>query len=451
MATVTNTLIDESGALLPDIYVEIVLLAPYAVNTQNGSQIIGRIVTRTDSNGVWSLDLIRQADIVPDNSVYRVTHLIPGFPDDVQYFTVPDGGGNLPDLLVEFPDAFPTQASLVQFAPDGGMSSTNVEDAILEAYAHGAGGGGDGTVTAIIPGVGITVDNTDPTQPVVAATGGGGGSTGAGDGDWIAMDVLNGYTMANSTSAGYRKDADGVVHLRGMFNADGSSAVYAVLPEAYRPSQTGIFPCTHAFQSMESVNVYVNYISGEIGSQTGTPMAVVLDGISYPAADAGGGGISFVSDALTFALSVVSSSDTNGLAAGDALGVHFDTPTVTGPNPGDLSYAGSSIHIVWPGVYSITFRGRVIPDTFGDSLTHGWVGFQGDAEMGYHYVPIILDSDNSHAWADGAFQVSTTLTITAAQTVMCFFQASTAEASTVGLDQSYTRLYVQQIARATTG
>lgn len=37
------------------------------------------------------------------------------------------------------------------------------------------GGGGGGRVQSIVPGIGIAVDNTDPANPVVSATGGGGG------------------------------------------------------------------------------------------------------------------------------------------------------------------------------------------------------------------------------------------------------------------------------------
>lgn len=40
----------------------------------------------------------------------------------------------------------------------------------------GGGGGGSGTVVSVVAGTGISVDNTDPANPVVSATGGGGAS-----------------------------------------------------------------------------------------------------------------------------------------------------------------------------------------------------------------------------------------------------------------------------------
>lgn len=43
----------------------------------------------------------------------------------------------------------------------------------ITAAANGTGGGG--VVVSIVPGTGITVDNTDPANPIVSATGGGGG------------------------------------------------------------------------------------------------------------------------------------------------------------------------------------------------------------------------------------------------------------------------------------
>lgn len=51
-----------------------------------------------------------------------------------------------------------------------GLTATNVQDAIDEI----AGGGGGGGIVSIVAGTGISVDDTDPLNPIVSATGGGG-------------------------------------------------------------------------------------------------------------------------------------------------------------------------------------------------------------------------------------------------------------------------------------
>lgn len=48
--------------------------------------------------------------------------------------------------------------------------------------AYGGGGGGGGTVDSIVAGTGISVDDTDPANPIVSATGGGGGGDVSGPG-----------------------------------------------------------------------------------------------------------------------------------------------------------------------------------------------------------------------------------------------------------------------------
>lgn len=52
-----------------------------------------------------------------------------------------------------------------------------------------SGGGGSGIVESIVAGTGITVDDTDPANPIVSATGGGGGGS----------DVLDVITPTNSS------------------------------------------------------------------------------------------------------------------------------------------------------------------------------------------------------------------------------------------------------------
>lgn len=54
----------------------------------------------------------------------------------------------------------------------GEVATVTITENGLE-FAPGGGGGG-GTVNSVVAGTGIAVDNTDPANPVVSATGGGG-------------------------------------------------------------------------------------------------------------------------------------------------------------------------------------------------------------------------------------------------------------------------------------
>lgn len=53
-------------------------------------------------------------------------------------------------------------------------TNLSVSDTTLNAAG---GGGGGGVVETIVPGTGITVDDSDPANPIISATGGGGGLT----------------------------------------------------------------------------------------------------------------------------------------------------------------------------------------------------------------------------------------------------------------------------------
>jgi hypothetical protein len=66
----------------------------------------------------------------------------------------------------------------------GGVTTVNfVGDGVEATYSSGTltvtiaggGGGGSGVVETIVAGDGIDVDDTDPANPIVSATGGGGG------------------------------------------------------------------------------------------------------------------------------------------------------------------------------------------------------------------------------------------------------------------------------------
>lgn len=147
MTTVTNTLLNGVSAPLVGIRTEIVLLAPGTTDNafdEDSAQVVSRVQTLTDGSGTWTLDLIPNSQITPANTYYKVTHHILGVgADQFSTFIVPDNDdtNTLESILAVEPDALPVAASLVAFTPEDGMSSTDVQDAIVEAYEHGGGGG----------------------------------------------------------------------------------------------------------------------------------------------------------------------------------------------------------------------------------------------------------------------------------------------------------------------
>jgi hypothetical protein len=94
--------------------------------------------------------------------------------------------------------------------------------------------------------------------------------------DWITPTLLNGWTVGSGYAVSYRKDADGVVHLRGRVDAGSSSQIMA-LPVGYRPSYTAGFACMSTAYARCTVGV-----GGEVNAYSYTSY-VFLDGISFSA------------------------------------------------------------------------------------------------------------------------------------------------------------------------
>lgn len=70
----------------------------------------------------------------------------------------------------------PRDAVLGLTSDDASVTITDNGDGTLDLAAAG---GGTGIVESIVEGTGITVDDTDPANPIVSATGGGGGGSGS--------------------------------------------------------------------------------------------------------------------------------------------------------------------------------------------------------------------------------------------------------------------------------
>lgn len=150
MTIVQHQLIDALGNPLVNVRVPI-RLATNGYTSGGHAEIVRTVTVTTDATGTYQADLTPQSQIDPAGTHYEVTHpsQTPGASiTEVLSFVVSDDAGPLwlRDLLVDNP---------AQPSP------------LVAGVAE------------IVAGANVTVDNTDPTHPVIAATGGGGGGGGA--------------------------------------------------------------------------------------------------------------------------------------------------------------------------------------------------------------------------------------------------------------------------------
>lgn len=111
MTTVTNIVTNAASEPLADIRVEILLLTGDGPAwTEDDVQIISRTSTLTEVDGSWSLDLIPNSSITPDNTIYQAVHYVPGVVNPVITFVVPDDAGphTLVSLVQSVPDSLPS-------------------------------------------------------------------------------------------------------------------------------------------------------------------------------------------------------------------------------------------------------------------------------------------------------------------------------------------------------
>lgn len=90
-----------------------------------------------------------------------------------QVINIPAGGQGFIQLLSQNPPRFRVTSDAI-----AKVDFHFLNFPVIHAMNFPAGGGGGGIVQSIVPGINITVDNTDPANPIVSATGGGGGGGG---------------------------------------------------------------------------------------------------------------------------------------------------------------------------------------------------------------------------------------------------------------------------------
>lgn len=142
---------------------------------------------------------------------------------------------------VVFPEAFPGALVVNETAQTLTLTNGGTDEVTLDAgdsvrIAAGpdgvlasstGGGGGSGVVESVVAGTGISVDNTDPANPVVSATGGGSGDVvgpaSATDGAVALFDGTGGKTL---------KDGVTIATIRSIPQNSQSTAYTAVLSDA---------------------------------------------------------------------------------------------------------------------------------------------------------------------------------------------------------------------------
>lgn len=101
------------------------------------------------------------------------------------------------------------------------------------------------------------------------------------DAAWIAPTLLNSWVTydANFNEAGYRKDANGFVHLKGMIKS-GSSTMFT-LPVGYRPKVDGTRRYLLTGQCSAGIGRIDIMSNGNVDYVSGANAWFSLDGISF--------------------------------------------------------------------------------------------------------------------------------------------------------------------------
>lgn len=130
----------------------------------------------------------------------------------------------------------------------------------------------------------VTVMQSGPSLLVLGTNGGAGQATApaAGDADWIAATYQNGWTTYGGeyAPAGYRKDAEGWVHLRGLVKSGTMGAAIFTLPTGYLPAYRYLYVAI-SNGAIGRVDVPTN---GQVLAVGGSNAWISLDGMSFHAA-----------------------------------------------------------------------------------------------------------------------------------------------------------------------
>ena len=174
-----------------------------------------RWLSGTNQNSIPANDNVLRQEILQGIVISDSTTAQPGSPSDRDVYIIPAGATGAQWSAFDEDDlAIFYQGTWYAFAPVEGVVVHFAGDLKQWTEIDGwqsIGGSGGGGIESIVAGTNITVDNTDPLNPVVSATGGGGGGSYVGckaynDG----QQVISSATVTAVTFNSESWDTDGI-------------------------------------------------------------------------------------------------------------------------------------------------------------------------------------------------------------------------------------------------
>lgn len=212
--TVYNTLRNPSNDVVEAV-VEVRLIASvtYPWNgayRDDEAEVIGSWVYGTDESGYWEASLESNDDVLPAGTYYEVIQRYsPGNRTSKTWIAVPASGGPywIGDLVIQNPDAIDRyiRAAEVVVVPTGGVTSTNVQDALVELQQEIVSGTGDAYYyhDQTIPATTWTINHALGKYPSVSVT--------TSSGDKVEGEVS--YVDANTVTVTFTAAFSGHAHL----------------------------------------------------------------------------------------------------------------------------------------------------------------------------------------------------------------------------------------------
>lgn len=213
MTVVYNTLKDPTGEpVQAEVEVKLVASLIYPGNGGfvhgNETEVLGIWAYHTNASGEWTADLQPNSEIEPPGTYYEVTQRYnPGRRTSKTFIDVPATGGPywIGDLMIVSPSDIDryVQASQVTVVPGAGITSTNVQDALIELRQAITSGTGDAHYhhDQTIPSATWTIVHMLGKNPSVSVT------TSGGDQVEGAVTYVDVNTVTVSFTAAFSGDA----------------------------------------------------------------------------------------------------------------------------------------------------------------------------------------------------------------------------------------------------
>lgn len=163
-STISNTILDLEGNAVASVPVVVTLMPSGGFRSDTQTEVARQVTTTTDSNGLWSLSLERNSNIVPSGTFYVVDEHIPS-----------DKGGATSHAIEVGVANESLRASLISNLPEFTNDNFLTQEA-ADARYQALGSLGSGTPVTIEPddagtaGVSTSASRADHEHPIAAAT-----------------------------------------------------------------------------------------------------------------------------------------------------------------------------------------------------------------------------------------------------------------------------------------